>query len=234
MSAWALLHGDAGLEAHNDVVVFVTPTLCGIGSQGQGEKDVHFVHGSFGGHDFSVEHEAALKYARDGKWFSVESNGPADDGGVGVEQAHPGAVAEDGDRRFTRLVLFRQQRAAEHRLRTKHGKETRLRAEHVNPPGLFAAGERKCAALGEGHLVEGVVLVLNVDVLTGRGPIAQNADCGRMEPDGRKPVGVRIGRGHNRSASTTLKIAELAPMPMAREATITRVSTMFLRSMRKA
>ena len=56
-----LLHGNAGFEADDDVVVFVAPALCGIGSQWQGEKDVHLVHGSFRGHDFSVEHKAALQ-----------------------------------------------------------------------------------------------------------------------------------------------------------------------------
>ena len=66
--------------------------------------------------------------------------------------------------------------------------------QHVNPLRLLAAGEREGAALREGHLLEGMVLVLNVDVLAGRGPIAQNADCGRMQPDGREPVGMRIGK----------------------------------------
>ena len=44
-----LLHGDAELEAENDVVVLVAPAPRGVGSQGQREKDVHLVHGSFRG-----------------------------------------------------------------------------------------------------------------------------------------------------------------------------------------
>ncbi len=102
-----LLHGDPGLEADNDIVVFVAPALCGIGSQGHWEKDVHLVHRSFRGHDLSVEHEATLQHARDSVWLSVKRNGLADDGGVGVEQAHPGAVAENCNGGFAWLVLFR-------------------------------------------------------------------------------------------------------------------------------
>ncbi len=82
----------------------------------------------------------------------------------------------------------------EQRLGAEHGKEAGLRAEHVNALRPFAAGQRESAALRDGHLVEGVVLVLNVDVLAGRGPVAENADCRRMQPDGRQPVGMRIGK----------------------------------------
>ena len=46
--------------------------------------------------------------------------------------------------------------------------------------------------------------------------------------------GCGYGSGRSSSASTTLKMAELAPMPMASEAAITTVNPMFLRSMRSA
>ena len=67
-----------------------------------------------------------------------------------------------------------------------------MRAQPVDPFGLLAARQGEGAALRKGHLVERMILVLNIDVLAGRRPIAQNADSGRMQPDGRQPVRMRI------------------------------------------
>ncbi len=107
-----LLHGDARLEADEDVVVFVAAALCRVRAQRQRQKDVHLVHRPFRGHDLGVEQKAALEHARHSEWVSVEGDALADDGGIGVEQPLPGAVAENGDSRSARLVLLRQQRAA--------------------------------------------------------------------------------------------------------------------------
>jgi hypothetical protein len=68
-----------------------------------------------------------------------------------------------------------------------------LRAQYVNPLRLITARQREGAALRKGHLLERMILVLNVDVLAGRRPIARNSDSGRMKPHGRQPVRMRIG-----------------------------------------
>ena len=68
-----------------------------------------------------------------------------------------------------------------------------MRAQHVDPFRLLAARQGECAALRDGHLVERMVLILNVDVLAGRRPVAQNSDSRRMQPDSRQPVWMRIG-----------------------------------------
>jgi hypothetical protein len=95
--------------------------------------------------------------------------------------------------------------------------KARLCAKHVNLLEMLAAGERECAALSDHHLVERVVLVLDVDVLAGRRPVAQIADAGECSQMAASRSGWEYGSGRNNRASTTLKTAELAPMPMARE-----------------
>ncbi len=70
-----LLHGDARLQPHHNVVVFVAPVFLGIGSQGQRRKDIHFVHGDFRRHHFGGKHECTLQYARYGEWIAVEHDG---------------------------------------------------------------------------------------------------------------------------------------------------------------
>ena len=67
-------------------------------------------------------------------WFSprpvpeadaIQRDALADDGGVGVEQPPPEAVAENDDRRFARLVFFRQQQPAVKRLRAEQVEQAR-------------------------------------------------------------------------------------------------------------
>jgi len=79
-----------------------------------------------------------------------------------------------------------------------------------------------------------MVLVLDINLLARRGPVAKEADARRMQPDGGQLVGPGYGSGRSSRASTTLKIALLAPMPMANESSMTMVSPAFLRSMRSA
>jgi hypothetical protein len=66
-----------------------------------------------------------------------------------------------------------------------------LRAHAVDPLGLLPAGQGETPALRERHLLEGVVLVLDIDVLPRRRPIAEDPDAGRMQPHSGQPV--RLG-----------------------------------------
>ena len=68
-------------------------------------------------------------------------------------------------------------------------------AQPVDQLGLIAAGQRETAALGERHLIKGMVLVLDIDVLARRRPIAENADPRRMQPNGGQAIRLRIGQG---------------------------------------
>ena len=63
--------------------------------------------------------------------------------------------------------------------------------------------------------------------------------CGMLMPGERSQStasrsGSGYGSGFSSSALTTLKIAVLAPMPIASEATMTSVSAQLLRSVRRA
>ena len=115
-----LLHRNAGLQPDQDVVVLVAPVFHGIGAQWQRQKDVDLVHGSFRRHHFGIEQEPRLQHARHGEWVPVERDALPYDRGIGVEQALPNPVAENGYGRFTGFVFFRQQQPAKQRLGAEH------------------------------------------------------------------------------------------------------------------
>jgi hypothetical protein len=104
----------------------------------------------------------------------------------------PRAIAEDGYLWLARRVFFREERAAEKSFSAEHLQESRLRAEAVKTLGLFETGEYGLAALGDGHLLERVILLLNVDVLAGRRPIHEDTDGGRVQPDVGETLRVRV------------------------------------------
>ncbi len=134
-----------------------------------------------------------LQDAGHGERFTVERDGLADDIGIGAERAFPETIAENGHGGFAGFVLLRQQQAAKQGLCTEHVEQAGLCSHAIDEFGLLTASQREGAALGEGHLLEGVVFVLDVNVLAWRGPVAENADGGRMEPYGSEAVRLRIG-----------------------------------------
>ena len=136
---------------------------------------------------------------------------------------------------FAGLILFRQQQPAEERLGAEHPQQAGLPAHPVDPLGLLAAGQRQAAALRQRHLLEGMVLVLDIDVLARRRPVAENADSRRMQPNGRQPVRVRIGQ---RTQQQRIHHAENgrigADSDGQREPPSPASTPAFLRSVRKA
>ena len=187
-----LLHRNTRLEPHQDVVVLVAPPLHRVRAQGQREKNVHRRHRPFRRHDLGVQQEAGLQHARHGERIAVQGNALADDVGIGIEKPLPDRVAQNRDRRFAGRVFIRCRQPAQVRPRAEHPQQAGLCAHGVHPHRLIAAGEREVAALREGHLLEGMVLRAEIDVLAGGGPIAENADARRVQPDGRQAVGARI------------------------------------------
>jgi hypothetical protein len=95
----------------------------------------------------------------------------------------PEAIAENSDRRLAGLVLLRKQKASEQRLGAEHRKQRRRSLHAIDPLGLTEAGERHGVRLHDGHFIEGVVFALNVEVLAGGRPIAEDADAGGMQPE---------------------------------------------------
>ena len=66
-----LLKGDAGLEADEEVVVFIAAALGGVGAERQREKHVGLVHRAFGGHGFGAEDELRTEHAGDDELVAV-------------------------------------------------------------------------------------------------------------------------------------------------------------------
>lgn len=79
------------------------------------------------------------------------------------------------------------------RLYAEHRQEARLRAQYVNLLRLRATHQRECPALRKVYLLERMVLALDVGILAGRRPIAQNANSRRMQPDGGQTLRMRVG-----------------------------------------
>ena len=71
---------------------------------------------------------------------------------------------------------------------------------------------------GNRQLFEAAVAVADVEVLRGGKPVLGDAQAGRPVPEDHQPFRIRYGRGSSRSADATLKIAVLAPTPIAIEA----------------
>ena len=108
----------------------------------------------------------------------------------------------------------------------------RLRAEQVEQAGRGRRPRRAAPPRGPAACRRGPARSTSrrtigsrpdVDVLPGRRPVLRDVDAGRPQPQHREPSGVGYGSGFSSSALTTLKIAVLAPMPMASEATMTSV-----------
>jgi len=73
-----LLDGNTGLQLHEYVVVFVTPLLLNIYSQGQRQEHIQLVHRFFRGHYLSGEHEVALQDASNDEGFAIERDALAE------------------------------------------------------------------------------------------------------------------------------------------------------------
>ncbi len=65
------------------------------------------------------------------------------------------------------------------------------------------------------RLFEPVVRGLDVEVLRGGEPVFRDVEARRPIPQDHEAAGVLIGKGRKKRALATLKIAVLAPMPMA-------------------
>ena len=149
----------------------------------------------------------------------------ADDVRVGIEGPLPEAVTENDDGRLTRARL-RPAAAAGRRAASRRAGGTgwKRSAAPSTRCASVARQQRTGAPLRNRHLFERLILVPDVDVLPRRRPVLRDVDTGRTQPQHRQPIRCRDrAAASSSSALTTLKMAVLAPMPMASEPTITTV-----------
>src|SRR5262249_46637317 len=114
--------------------------------------------------------------------IAVQGDGLADDGRVAAVKTCPQAVAEDGNRRFPRLIVVRLQQAADQGPRAKHLEQVGRGSQDVDPVRLVETGEVHRAALRDGQILEGPALRSDIVELAGRRPVEHDADAGRAQP----------------------------------------------------
>ena len=190
-----LLNRNSALQPHHDVIVLVPAPLHGIRPQRQRQIHVHLVHRPLRRHHLCVHRELRAKHSRHRDRVPVERDRPADDVRVRVEQPLPQAVAQNRDGRLAGLVLIRRQQAAQQRPGPEHPQQARLRAHSVDQFRLLPPGQREAPGLRQRHLFERVVLVLYVDVLARRRPVAEDSDSRRVQPNRGQPPRLGVGQG---------------------------------------
>src|SRR5205814_951685 len=67
-------------------------------------------------------------------------------------------------------------------------------ADTVDALGLVEAHQYIVTAARDGYFLERMVLILDIDVVAGRGPIAENSDARRVQPNRGQAVGLGIGK----------------------------------------
>jgi hypothetical protein len=196
-------HGDAGFEAGHQIVIFIAASIDGIGGERERQKNIHVLDAGDGGHDFFVEEEIRAKDTYDGELVligasaaeAVQGDAFADDVWISIKEAFPEGVAEYDDGRLAGLIFFREKKAAVERFCAEEVEEAGGGLENVHLFRLIAGDEGACTSVGNGHLFEGAIGGLDVDVLAGGGPILRDVDAGGAEPEDGEAVGIGIGKG---------------------------------------
>ena len=136
----------------------------------------------------------------------------------------PEAVAQDHDRRLAGLVVFGQQQAAVQRLGARAGGtgSRTCAAPRRAPAGRARAACRCGPARSTSLRTSGSRSGCRCTARATASPAGMLMPGDRSQSTARRS-GSGYGSGFSSSALTTLKIAVLAPMPMASEATITKV-----------
>ena len=112
-----------------------------------------------------------------------------------MEETAPRGVAEDGDERSAGAVFLGKEEAAIQRLGAEEAEEGGGRAEDVDVFGTVGGDERARHAARDRHVVEGSLLVFDLEVLGWRRPVLGDVVGGDAEPESGETVGVGVGEG---------------------------------------
>ena len=181
MSALACASVTPGFHArhHQDEVEAVIDLL-----RLERERDIHLgLHAVCG---------AGSENADDGVLLSVHSDLLTDDGFVAAETVMPEAIAEDGFELFADLSFFGEKIAAEKNGLTEDVEELRSAGGRLDALRLRAGAEAQGAAGPCGDGLEGGVLALPVEEVTGGDAVVVAVDLG---PDHDDAVGLVVGKG---------------------------------------
>ena len=145
----------------------------------------------------------------------------------------PEALADHRDARRAGAIFVGGERAADHRLQADRLEHLRRHEAADQPLGLIAAGQVEHRAAIDAEVLEDLVLLAPVLKIRPR-------DRHRLARRASSPPSIMMrsmsayGYGRSITASTTLKIAVVAPMPSASVSMTTAVKPGALRSVRSA
>ena len=199
----------ARLQTRHDVEVLIAPALdLRLRAEGQRKKDVHLPDAGNGRHDLAVQQEVRPEHADDlvlVAWHvrileSVQRDELAHDARIGAERAAPECVTEDNDGRVSQRVLLRAKEPSVEWRRAQQVKQARRRLEPFDALRPVLRGRRisrareQCAdaAVRDRHFGKRAVLLLDVEVLSGRRPVLRDVDPWRPQPQHNQSIGVRI------------------------------------------
>ncbi len=149
--------------------------------------------------------------------LTVKDNRPLEDTGIAAEVAHPEAEADHLP--VTPLaVIVRRPGAAEERCDAEHRENVGGHLDRRHFLRLIDSGEIGGPGLSRAHRVEGARVALPVEIVRRRNRVYAVVE------DHHEALGCAVGSGRSSTPLTTLRIAELAPMPRASAATAARVN----------
>ena len=153
--------------------------------------------------------------------LTVERQRPADHVAVAAVAAHPCGEAEERLAGLTRTVIVRAEQLPEQRLHAEHRQQIGRDADRADSFGLAVAGQIGIGANRNGDILEAPLPFLmskycavenQSSVMPRPGDVFQRMTCRSA---------FLYGSGRSSSALATLKIAVLAPMPIASDSTAT-------------
>jgi hypothetical protein len=221
---------DAGFEARHDVEVLAAALVLPVDRERERQQKFGLLDAADRGDDLVIEQEPGTKDADHRELFAAEIEAAADDLRIGAEEALPQGVGQDGDRRFSGLVVLRLEQAAKERTGAEHVQKAGGGAYGFDPLRLGGADQVQAIVDGERHLFRSDSAA---EIVNWPGRPVLGMDEGSAAT-GTRRSGSGYGNGLSRRASATLKTAVLAPIPTASESTMTSVSAGLLVSMRVA
>jgi hypothetical protein len=186
-----LRDGDAGLEAGDNVVVFVIAIVGGSGGKGERNDDFGEFGVAKGGKDFVGEGEILSENADDGEGLAVDAESLTENVGTAAVATGPGAVGEKGGGRLAEGVFIWSEEAAESGFGTEHGEEIRGEPDNTDALGRAIASEIFIATDGDGDLFQSGVVALDIEVLGSGEPVLRNVEARGTVPENDEAI--RIG-----------------------------------------
>ncbi len=187
-----LFYADTRPQLADDVVVFVIAVLGRIGGHGKRQHHLGLLGTVERGHNLARQRERSRHHADDLVRQSVERDRLAQDFRVRAITSRPGTVAEQRCRRASRLVFIGDEEPPQLGAHAEHGKQVRRHADRAHPLRLAFAGEVIVRSDGDGHLLQPVMAVLDVEVLRRREPVFGDPKPGRAVPQDHQPVRIFI------------------------------------------